>query len=76
MAGDLSTTMFHLPIHVGVAAFALCTVTIYLAAGGLAAFQHPLASPLLVGMFSCGTCNTTERYIAQHNATHHSTIQH
>ena len=58
VAGDLSTTMFHLPIHVGVAAFATCTFSIYLAAAGLAAFHHPLAVSLLVVAFSCGTFPT------------------
>jgi len=54
VAGDLSTTLFHLPLHVGAAAFAACTCTIYLAAGDLALFHTPLAPAALVAAFSLG----------------------
>ena len=54
VTGDLSTTQFHLPIHIGLLAFALCTFTLYLAAGDLPLFHHPFAPHLLIASFSCG----------------------
>ena len=54
VTGDLSTTQFHLPIHIGLLAFAICTFTIYLAAGDLPLFHHPFAPHLLIASFSCG----------------------
>ena len=54
VTGDLSTTQFHLPIHIGLLAFAICTFTLYLAAGDLPLFHHPFAPHLLIASFSCG----------------------
>jgi hypothetical protein len=52
--GDLSTTLFHIPIYINLSAFTIFTGTLYLAAMDLPIFDTPFAGALLVICFGFG----------------------
>jgi len=54
VCGDLSTTLFHIPIIVGLLFFTFFTGTIYLVAMNISFFHSPYTAPMLVICFSFG----------------------
>jgi hypothetical protein len=63
VCGDMSTTLFRMPMFMGLLMFTSFCFTIYLAALGLPGFQTAAAAPILILIFS------VERFIEAHLVT-------